>query len=213
MNWRFRFGGTSLRVRTVNVRRNHFGATLLGTRITRPSEQGSRSRCVNVGSRRLSMNQKVGLAVPGEPRNGATDPGRTFSGEGLKRRFVGALGQTRPTNARFIVPMRVKMNRRLSMNRGADILSAGSSGILPHESRGKDAPRTGRLGSPPHASRLMNREQVRKEHEAFDQDRAVPLPAGKNVSPFCLLRVMNRSYANTHHAPHPHWHHLHDTAP
>ena len=45
------------------------------------------------------MNQKVGLAVPGEPRNGATDPGRTFSRGGLERRFVGALGQTRPTDA------------------------------------------------------------------------------------------------------------------
>jgi len=38
----------------------------------------------------------------------------------------------------------------LPMNRGADILSAGSSGILPHEQRGKDASSTGRLGSLPH---------------------------------------------------------------
>ena len=45
------------------------------------------------------MNQKVGLAVPGEPQSGATDPWRTLGGGGSERRFVGALGQTRPTDA------------------------------------------------------------------------------------------------------------------
>ena len=38
------------------------------------------------------MNQKVGLAVPGEPQSGATDPGRSLGGGGWERRFVGALG-------------------------------------------------------------------------------------------------------------------------
>src|SRR5688572_28927851 len=32
---------------------------------------------------------------------------------------------------------------------GADILSAGSGGILPHETRGRDAPLTGRLEASP----------------------------------------------------------------
>jgi hypothetical protein len=41
------------------------------------------------------------------------------------------------------------------MNLWADILSASLGGILPPERRGKDAPRTGRLGSLPHLAAVQ----------------------------------------------------------
>ena len=63
------------------------------------------------------MNQKVGLAVPGEPQSGATDPWHTLGGGGSERRFVGALGQTRPANAWFTDPMRGKKGVEASHER------------------------------------------------------------------------------------------------
>ncbi len=43
----------------------------------------------------------------------------------------------------------MNLARRSRNHSGADILSAGSSGILPAERRGMDAPRTGRLEARP----------------------------------------------------------------
>ena len=81
---------------------------------------GSRPRFAsNFWRLSLSLNQKVGLAVPGEPQSGATDPGRTLGGGGSERRFVGALGQTRPTAFKFWVLLRNRSLWRLPLNQPA----------------------------------------------------------------------------------------------
>ena len=77
------FGGTSPRVFGQRAAKP-LGGDPLWDSCHSSLRQGSWYRCAANLAWSLSMNQKVGLAVPGEPRNGATDPWRTFWAEEVR---------------------------------------------------------------------------------------------------------------------------------